>query len=148
MTLVSEIERTELVNQLVATIGQGPAETLMRCVLPDGRNQLATKEDLRVFGARLAAEFRAEFATKEDLRVFGAELRGEMAQLRAETAQLRAETAELRAQTTELRAETAELRAQTTELRSEMAKQARVFFMALTAFMVTIWGTLAAQFFV
>ena len=138
MTLVSEIERTELVNQLVATIGQGPAETLMRCVLPDGRNQLATKEDLRVFGARLAAdlaaEFRAEFATKEDLRVFGAELRGEMAHLRAETA--------------ELRAQTTELRAQTTELRSEMAKQARVFFMALTAFMVTIWGTLAAQFFV
>ena len=75
MTLVSEIERTELVNQLVATIGQGPAETLMKCVLPDGRNQLATKEDLRVLGA----ELRAEFATKEDLRVLGAELRAEFA---------------------------------------------------------------------
>lgn len=85
MTAVSEIERTELVNQLVATIGEGPAETLLKCVLPDGRDQLATKEDLRVLAA---------------------------------------------------------------ELRTEMAKQARFFFMALTGFMFTIWGTLVAQFFV
>jgi hypothetical protein len=58
MTLVGEIERTELVNQLVATIGEGPAETLMKCVLPEGRDQVATKDDLRV----LSAELRAEFA--------------------------------------------------------------------------------------
>lgn len=75
MTLVGEIERTELVNQLVATIGEGPAETLMKCVLPEGRDQVATKDDLKV----LSAELRAEFATKEDLRVLGAELRAEFA---------------------------------------------------------------------
>ena len=43
---VSEIERTELVNHLVATIGKEPTETLMKCILPDGREQLATKSDL------------------------------------------------------------------------------------------------------
>ena len=43
---VSEIERTDLVNQLVATIGKEPTETLMKCILPDGRDQLATKNDL------------------------------------------------------------------------------------------------------
>ena len=62
MTLVGEIERTELVNQLVATIGEGPAETLMKCVLPDGRDQVATKDDLKVLGAELRAEFRTELA--------------------------------------------------------------------------------------
>lgn len=107
MTVVSEIERTELVNQLVATIGEGPAETLMKCVLPEGRDQLATKEDLRVLAAKMATkEDLAEFATKKDLQVLAA------------------------------------------ELRTEMANQARVFFMTMTVFMVTIWGTLAAQFFV
>ena len=85
MTLVGEIERTELVNQLVATIGEGPAETLMKCVLPDGRSQVATKDDLTVLSA---------------------------------------------------------------ELRAEIAKQTRVYLMALAACMVTIWATLAAQFFV
>lgn len=85
MTVVSEIERTELVNQLVATIGEGPAETLMKCVLPDGRDKVATKDDLQVLAA---------------------------------------------------------------ELRAEMAKQTRFYVMTLTAFMVTIWGMLAAQFFV
>ena len=102
MTLVSEIERTELVNQLVATIGQGPAETLMKCVLPDGRNQLATKDDLKVLSA--------EMATKDDLRALGTELRA--------------------------------------EFRAEFARQTRIFFATLTAFVVPIWAAMGAQFFV
>ena len=59
---VTEIERTELANQLVLSIGKEATETLMRCIIPEGRDQLATKDDLRVLGA---------------------ELRGEMAELRA-----------------------------------------------------------------
>ncbi|WP_419850368.1 hypothetical protein [Candidatus Poriferisocius sp.] len=43
----------------------------MKCVLPDGRNQLATKDDLKVLSA--------EMATKEDLRALGTELRAEFA---------------------------------------------------------------------
>lgn len=66
---VSEIQRTELVNRLVTVIGEEPTETLMQCILPEGRNQLATKNDLRVLETTLRGEFaehraenRAEFA--------------------------------------------------------------------------------------
>lgn len=89
MTLVGEIERTELVNQLVATIGEGPAETLMKCVLPEGRDKVATKDDLKVLSAELRAEFRAE-----------------------------------------------------------LAKQTRVYLMALTALVAPLYAAMAAQFFV
>ncbi len=51
--IVTEIERTELVNRLVDTIGEGPTETLMKCVIPDGRDQVASKDDLRVLEANL-----------------------------------------------------------------------------------------------
>ena len=128
MTLVSEIERTELVNQLVATIGEGPAETLMKCVLPDGRNQLATKDDLRVLSA--------EMATKEDLKALGTELRAEM----ATKDDLRVLSAEM--------ATKEDLKALGTELRAEFAKQTRMYLMVLTAFVVPIWAAMAAQFFV
>ena len=119
MTLVGEIERTELVNQLVATIGEGPAETLMKCVLPEGRDQVATKDDLKV----LSAELRAEFATKEDLRVLSAELRAEFA------------TKE-------------DLKVLSAELRAEFAKQTRVLMVMLTALVAPLYAAMAAQFFV
>ena len=62
---VTEIERTELANRLVSVIGKEATETLMNCIIPEGRDQLATKEDLRV----LSAELRGELA----------EMRGELA---------------------------------------------------------------------
>ena len=43
---VTEIERSELVNKLVATIGKETTVTLMKCILPDGHDLLATKSDL------------------------------------------------------------------------------------------------------
>ena len=55
---VTEIERTELANRLVLAIGKEATETLMNCIIPEGRNQLATKDDLRV----LSAELRGEIA--------------------------------------------------------------------------------------
>jgi len=77
---VTELERTELVNQLVAAIGKGPAETLMQCVLTEGRDQLATKDDLRAFATKEdLREALKVYVTKEDLevglRVLGAEMR-------------------------------------------------------------------------
>lgn len=59
---VTEVERTELGNRLVLAIGKEATETLMRCIIPEGRDQLATKDDLRVLGAELGggmAELRA-----------------------------------------------------------------------------------------
>ncbi len=55
---VTEIERTELANRLVLAIGKEATETLMNCIIPEGRDQLATKDDLRV----LSAELRGEMA--------------------------------------------------------------------------------------
>ena len=158
MTLVSEIERTELVNQLVAAIGEGPAETLMKCVLPDGRNQLATKDDLRVLSAEMATKddlrvLSAEMATKDDLRVLSAEM-ATKEDLRALGAELRAEFRAEFATKDDLkvlRAEMAtkeDLKALATELRAEFAKQTRMYLMVLTAFVVPIWAAMAAQFFI
>ncbi len=55
---VTELERTELANRLVLAIGKEATETLMNCIIPEGRDQLATKDDLRV----LSAELRGEMA--------------------------------------------------------------------------------------
>ena len=52
---VTELERTELANRLIQAIGTEAAETLMQCIIPEGRDQLATKDDLRVLGAELRA---------------------------------------------------------------------------------------------
>ena len=43
---IGEIERTALVNQLITTLGEEPAATLMKCVLPDGADNVATKDDI------------------------------------------------------------------------------------------------------
>ncbi|WP_419928083.1 hypothetical protein [Candidatus Poriferisocius sp.] len=105
----------------------------MKCVLPDGRNQLATKEDLTKFATKedLRA-LEAKMATKEDLRALEAKMA------------TKEDLAEL-ATKDDLRILGAELR---TEFWTEMTKQTRVFVMTMTAFMITIWGTMAAQFFV
>ena len=55
---VTELERTELANRLVSAIGREATETLMNCIIPEGRDQLATKGDLKV----LESTFRGEFA--------------------------------------------------------------------------------------
>ena len=127
MAPVSEIERTELVNQLVATIGEGPAETLMNCVLPDGRGQIATKDDLKEALKAYATkedlkEALKAYATKEDLKAF-------------------ATKEDLKAFATK-----EDLKALGAELRTEIAKQARVFFVTMTGFMFTVWGMMTAQF--
>ncbi|MCY3888802.1 MAG: hypothetical protein OXG50_02760 [bacterium] len=137
MTAVSEIERTELVNQLVATIGEGPAETLMNCVLPDGRDQLATKEDFAKFATKedltkfATKEDFAKFATKEDLTKFAT--KEDLTKFVTKD-DLEIFGAKLGA----------ELRA---EFRAEMAKQTRLYLTIMTAFMVPIWAAMAAQFF-
>ncbi len=76
---VSEIERTELAAHLVNAIGKEPTETLMKGLLLEGKDRLATKDDLKILGT----ELRAEIA---ELR---AEVRGEIAELRGEMVALR-----------------------------------------------------------
>lgn len=39
---LTEIERAEMVNELSATVSPKTTESLMKCVLPDGRDHLAS----------------------------------------------------------------------------------------------------------
>ena len=61
---IDEIERTTMVQQLINTLGEQPANTLMKCILPDGADQVATKDDV--------AALRT--ATKDDVGALKADL--------------------------------------------------------------------------
>ncbi|MDE0135271.1 MAG: hypothetical protein F4070_01515 [Acidimicrobiales bacterium] len=50
---IDEIERTEMVQKLIDTLGEKPAATLMKCVYPDGVDFLATKDDLNALEERM-----------------------------------------------------------------------------------------------
>ncbi len=126
---VSEIERTELVSHLVTAIGKGPTETLMKCIIVEGHEELATKNDLRVLASGLRGEISG-------LR---GELRGEISGLRSEMDGLRSEMDGLRS---EVRGEISALRGY---IDSALAKQARVYLTTMIGFMVTIWGTMLVQ---
>lgn len=119
---VTEIQRTDLVNRLVEVLGEERTETLMQCILPEGRDQLATKDDLEALETSLLgklADLRSEFA----------ELKGEFADLKGEFAEHKAET----------KAGFAELRAY---IDSALAKHTRHYTIMLIGFMVTIWATM------
>ncbi len=111
---VSEAERMELVGKLTDAIGKEAAETLMACVLPDGRDQLATKADLEILRA--------------DLEILRAETKAEFAALRAET---NAGFAEMRS-----------------FMETKLARQARLHYGSLAAFILSVWGVFVAQSFV
>ncbi|MCY3631268.1 MAG: hypothetical protein OXH29_01175 [bacterium] len=140
---VSEIERMELVGRLSETIGKEAAETLMACTLPDGRDQLATKADIEVFRA----------ATKADIEVFRAATKTDLGVLRSDIEVLKAG---LEALATEFRAGqealATEFRAANVELRSfvemKLARQARLHYGTLAAFLISVWAIFLAQNFV
>jgi hypothetical protein len=86
--MVSDSERRALYDAAYASLGPGPAATLMDLLPPVGWADVARQGDLTALRGEMA-EVRGEMA---ELR---AELRGEMAELRAE---LRGEMAEVRGQ--------------------------------------------------
>ena len=122
---VSEVERVELVSRLSDAIGEEATETLMKCVLSDGRDQLATKADLKGL----------ELATKSDLGALKADLKVLEAETKAEFASLRAE----------METGFATIRA---EFRSEFAKQTRRHYGSMVIFIGSVWGVLIPQIFV
>ncbi len=71
---ITEAERSEMVNELSAATSPKTVETLMKCVLPDGRDHLATKDDLKVLGHGLRADFAELTAKFADLRADFAQL--------------------------------------------------------------------------
>lgn len=136
---VSEIERMELVGKLTGAIGRGATETLMACVLPDGRDQLATKADLEVLGAQMKAEVEILRAQMEVLRGEMEVLRGQMELLEAKMELLETQ---MDALGRELRAEHAETRS---FVEAKLARQARLHYGTLSAFLMSIWGMFLAQ---
>ena len=74
---ITEVERHELVTGLIETLGMERTEILMKCILPDGWQHLATKQDVELAEARMRAEF--------------GELRGEFGELKGEFGELRGE---------------------------------------------------------
>jgi len=50
---IDEIERTEMVQKLIDTLGEKPAATLMKCVYPNGVDVFATKDDLAALEERM-----------------------------------------------------------------------------------------------
>lgn len=125
---VSEAERMELVGKLTDAIGKKAAETLMACVLPDGRDQLATKADLEI----LRADFEG---LRADFEILRAETKAEFGEIRAELEVLRAET----------NAGFVEMRS---FMETKLARQARLHYGSLAAFILSVWGVFVAQSFV
>ena len=118
---VSEAERMELVGKLTDAIGKEAAETLMACVLPDGRDQLATRADLQILRADIEI-------LRADLEILRAETKAEFAALRAET---NAGFVEMRS-----------------FMETKLARQARLHYGSLAAFILSGWGVIVTQTFV
>ena len=112
---ITEVERSEMVNELSAVSSPKTVATLMKCVLPDGRDHLATKDDIKVVEHSLRSDF--------------AELKSEFADLRAEFAELKAH----------VDSSLAEIRA---HVDTALAKQARLMMTTLVSFMLTTWTTM------
>ena len=150
---VTEVERHSLVQGLIETLGEERTEILMKCILPEGWDQLATKQDVELAGERLRAEFGERVG----------ELRGEFGELRAEFGEkfgeLRAEFGEkfgeLRGEFGEkfggLRGEFGELRGEVKELKgyvdSALAKQTRIYLLAMVGFVIMVWASTLAPLF-
>ena len=110
---VTEVERQNLVRGLIDTLGEERTETLMKCILPQGWDQLATKHDVELAEARLRSEFGEKFG----------ELRGEFGELRGEVKEVKG------------------------YIDSALARQTRIYLLAMFGFMIMVWAsTLAPQF--
>ena len=149
---VTELERAEMVGELVAATSPKTVETLMKCVLPDGRDHLATKNDLKVLEHALRADF-AELRAHVDSSL--AESKADFAELRADFAELRAHVdsslAESKADFAELRAHVdsslAELRAHVDSSLADLkahneamhGKQTRLLMTSLAGFAISTW---------
>lgn len=119
---IDEIERTAMVQQLINTLGEQPANTLMKCILPDGADQVATKADINALQAATKADIRAlEAATKADIRALEAVTK---ADIQASEARLRAD-----------------FKTDLATLTQTLVAQNRTQLFTMAGFMITIWVT-------
>ena len=119
---ITEAERHTLVSGLIETLGMERTEILMKCILPDGWQHLATKQDVELAETRLRGEL--------------SELRGEFGELRGDFGE---QFGELRGDFGQLKGEVGELKGY---IDSALAKQTRTYLLALLGFAVTVWVTM------
>ena len=127
---VTEAERAGLIQALITTIGEEPAQTLMNSILPEGRDQLATKADIERHEAMTAAGFalvEAEFV-KINAKFDGkfADVDGQFTKVDGRFEKVDGRFAELRGY-----------------LELAMAKQTRTMVYIMTGFALTTWVSMA-----
>ena len=129
---IDEIERTAMVQQLINTLGEQPANTLMKCILPDGADQVATKADIHALQVATKADIHAlQVATKADIHALQADIHALQVATKAD---IHALEARLRA----------EFKTDLAELTRTIASQNRTLMFTMAGFMITIWGTVLA----
>ena len=134
---VTEAERAGLVQALVATIGEEPAHTLMNCILPEGRDQLATKADIERHEAMTAAGFalvEAEFVK------MNAKFDGKFADSDARFTKVDGHFDKIDARFTKVDGQFKELRGY---IDMAMAKQTRTMVYIMAGFALTTWMSMA-----
>ena len=134
---VTEAERAGLVQALVTTIGEEPAHTLMNCILPEGRDQLATKADIERHEAMTAAGFalvEAEFVK------MNAKFDGKFADSDARFTKVDGHFDKIDARFTKVDGQFKELRGY---IDMAMAKQTRTMVYIMAGFALTTWMSMA-----
>ena len=134
---VTEAERAGLVQALVTTIGEEPAHTLMNCILPEGKDQLATKADIERHEAMTAAGFalvEAEFVK------MNAKFDGKFADSDARFTKVDGQFNKIDARFTKVDGQFKELRGY---IDLAMAKQTRTMVYILAGFALTTWVSMA-----
>ena len=134
---VTEAERAGLIQALVTTIGEEPAQTLMNCILPEGRDQLATKADIERHEALTAAGFALVEA--EFVKING-KFDGKFADADGRFTKVDGQFAKIDGRFTRVDGQFAELRGY---LDLAMAKQTRTMVYIMAGFALTTWVSMA-----
>ena len=126
---IAETERAELVQALITSIGERPAENLMSSILPDGRDHLATKTDVQALEAKTEGGF---------------------AKVEGEFAKVEGEFAKVYGRFTKIDGEFAKVYGVIEGLKGhfdlKLANQTRTMLLAMLACMVTTWAGMLAGF--
>lgn len=141
---VTEAERAGLVQALITTIGEEPAQTLMNSILPEGRDQLATKADIERHETMTAAGFalvEAEFV-KINAKFDGkfADVDGRFTRVDGQFTGVDGQFEKVNGRFEQVDGHFAELRGY---LELAMAKQTRTMVYIMAGFALTTWVSMA-----
>ncbi|MCY4421807.1 MAG: hypothetical protein OXC06_01920 [Acidimicrobiaceae bacterium] len=137
---VTEAERAGLVQALVATIGEEPARTLMNCIIPEGRDQLATKADIERHETMTAAGFALVEAEFVKINGKFTEIDGRFTEIDGKFTKVEGQFDKIDARFTKVDGQFKELRGY---IDLAMAKQTRTMVYIMAGFALTTWVSMA-----